>query len=83
MVYQLLEHQSWADPCPVLLPPTVNHNIMGPDYPNIGIELAHPWHYTANEKDHAQANQSSLLCKASDTTYATSCHATDVGLMTS
>ena len=40
-----------------------------PDNPNIGLERTHPWHYTAkNKKDHGQANQSSLVCEAGDTT---------------
>jgi hypothetical protein len=39
-----------------------------PDNSNIGIELTHPWHYTANKKDYGQANQPSLVCKAGDTT---------------
>ena len=28
----------------------------------------HQWHYTANKKNHGQANQSSLVCEAGDTT---------------
>lgn len=35
---------------------------------HIGIELTHPWNYAANKKDYGSPNQTSLVCKAGDTT---------------
>ena len=34
----------------------------------IGLERTHPWNYAANKKDYGQANQTSLVCEAGDTT---------------
>ena len=35
---------------------------------HIGMELTHPWNYAANKKDYGSPNQTSLVCKAGDTT---------------
>jgi hypothetical protein len=34
----------------------------------IGLERTHPWNYAANKKDYGQANQTSLVCEAGNTT---------------